>query len=263
MALISIITINYNNLEGLQKTIESVTNQTWGDFEYIVIDGGSNDGSVSCIESFTDKIDYWVSEKDHGIYNAMNKGLKLANGKYVVFMNSGDYFLSKDTLQLCSDIICNYHADLFYGQIKIDDALTSVEKTIDYPSKLTLSYLQKMVINHQACFFLRDTLLEFNGYNEEYRLASDYHYYLKMYINKKIFHPILFPIVKYDLSGISSLRMEDYKNEMKVVWDNTISPLLFETENNYLKLLTTIKDSKILKFAFKVRDYKIKLLSGK
>ncbi|AOC95310.1 glycosyltransferase [Flavobacterium sp. SH_e] len=261
MALISIITINYNNLEGLKKTVESVINQTWQDFEYIIIDGGSTDGSVEYIENKKNKIDYWISENDSGIYNAMNKGIKIASGKYISFMNSGDCFLSLNTLKLCSDIIINNNADVFYGQIKIDDVLK--EKTVIYPSKLRLSYLQYMVINHQACFFLSETLQNFHGYNEEYKLAADYHYYLKLYINGKTFLPILFPIVKYDLTGISSLRMEEYKIEMKKVWDSTIPHYLFETENNYFSLLTTIKDSKILRLAFKLRDYKIKLFNGR
>lgn len=258
---ISIITINYNNLEGLKKTVESVVNQTWKEYEYIVIDGGSTDGSVAYIESQSGKIDYWVSEPDTGIYNAMNKGILKATGEYVTFMNSGDCFLSLSTLQLCGALFCNYRADVFYGQIKIDDALT--ERTIVYPSTLTLAYLQKMVINHQACFFLLDTLLKFNGYDQKYKLAADYHYYLKLYVNGKTFHPILFPTVKYDVTGVSSLQMDEYRVEMKQVWDLTVPSFLLETENNYLNLLSTIQNSKILKLAFKVKDYKKRLFNGK
>lgn len=258
---ISIITINYNNLEGLKRTVESVVNQTWKEFEYIVIDGGSTDGSTAYIQSQDDKIDYWVSEPDKGIYNAMNKGIAKAGGKYVVFMNSGDSFISLNTLQLCSNFIYNYQADVFYGQIKIDNNL--YEETIVYPSKLTLAYLKNMVINHQACFFLLDTLLKFKGYSEEYKLAADYHYYLKLYVNGNTFHPILFPTVKYDVNGISSLQMDNYRAEMKKVWIDTIPPFLLEVENNYLSLLSTINKSKILRFAFRFRDYKIRLFNGK
>jgi glycosyltransferase involved in cell wall biosynthesis len=258
---ISIITINYNNLEGLKKTMASVINQTWNEFEYIIIDGGSIDGSAAYIESQSDKIDYWVSEPDNGIYNAINKGIKVATGEYVAFMNSGDCFLALSTLQSCATIFSNYHADVFYGQIKFDDVL--IERTMVYPAKLTLAYLQNMVINHQACFFLLDTLLKYNSYNEEYKLAADYHYFLKLYVNGKTFHPILFPTVKYDVTGISSVQMDSYRIEMKQVWDDTVPSLLFETENKYLNLLSTIKNSKILDLAFKVRDYKEKLFNGK
>lgn len=259
--LISIITINFNNIDGLKKTMTSVLGQTFKNFEYIIIDGGSTDGSAAYIESQNKNIDYWVSEPDIGIYNAMNKGIAKATGKYVSFMNSGDYFLSLNTLQLCSTIFCNFRADVFYGQIKFDDSLT--EKTMIYPTKLTLAYLQNMVINHQACFFLLDTLLKFKGYNEEYKLAADYHYYLKLYVNGKTFHPIVFPTVKYDVTGVSSLQMDSYKVEMNQVWINTVPSLLFEIENKYLNLLATIKNSKILKIAFKVREYKLRIFNGK
>ena len=87
---LSIITINYNNREGLRKTIESVVNQTYRNFEYIIIDGGSTDGSVEVVKEYADRISYWVSEPDNGIYNAMNKGVLAANGKYIQFLNSGD-----------------------------------------------------------------------------------------------------------------------------------------------------------------------------
>jgi glycosyltransferase involved in cell wall biosynthesis len=90
MLKLSIITVNYNNLEGLKKTIESVVSQTWQVFEYIVIDGGSTDGSAAYIEAQSVNIDYWVSEPDNGIYNAMNKGIKAATGEYLLFLNSGD-----------------------------------------------------------------------------------------------------------------------------------------------------------------------------
>lgn len=258
---LSIITINYNNLEGLKRTVVSVVNQTWQEFEYIIIDGGSTDGSAEYIQSQSDKIDYWVSEPDKGIYNAMNKGILKAEGKYVVFMNSGDFFLSPFTLHDCYTIIDTKDADIFYGQIIIDENYK--EKTIVYPKLLTLRYLKSMVINHQACFFKLTTLLEQNGYEEKYNLAADYHYYLKLYIDGKLFCPILFPIVNYDISGISSLRMEEYKKEMKRVWDDTIPAFMITLENDYLNLLSIIKRSLILKFAFKLREYKIKWFHAK
>ncbi|MEL1252650.1 glycosyltransferase family 2 protein [Flavobacterium sp. DGU38] len=258
---LSIITINYNNLDGLKRTVESVINQTWQEFEYIVIDGGSTDGSAEYIESQRDKIDYWVSEPDKGIYNAMNKGIYKAKGEYVVFLNSGDFFLSSAILQDCYAIIRNGNADVFYGQIKIDHH--HKEKTIVYPDLLTLSYMKDMVINHQACFFKLTTLLEHNGYDEKYSLAADYHYYLKLYIKGKIFCPILFPTVKYDISGVSSLRMEEYRAEMKQVWTDTIPTFLIKLEKDYFNLVSTIESSLILKLAFKLRKYKIKWFHGK
>ena len=95
---LTIITINYNNSKGLLKTFESIKNQTWLDFEYIVIDGGSTDGGKELIEN-NKQINYWVSEKDSGVYNAMNKGIRAATGDYIIFMNSGDFFYDNDVLE--------------------------------------------------------------------------------------------------------------------------------------------------------------------
>ena len=93
MPQITVITINYNNRDGLRKTIDSVVNQTHNDYEYIIIDGGSTDGSLDVIKLYSNRIDYWKSEPDRGIYNAMNKGIDVARGEYCIFLNSGDYFL--------------------------------------------------------------------------------------------------------------------------------------------------------------------------
>lgn len=98
MKIISIITINYNNKVGLKKTIESVIQQDFNSFEFIVIDGGSTDGSYDVIQEYRNYIDYWVSEPDKGIYNAMNKGITIARGEYCNFMNSGDFFYDKNVL---------------------------------------------------------------------------------------------------------------------------------------------------------------------
>ena len=95
---LSIITINYNHKEGLLKTIKSVVNQTYHDIEYIVIDGGSTDGSVDVVKQYEDSISYWVSEPDCGIYNAMNKGVAKATGEYCLFLNSGDSLHGTDSI---------------------------------------------------------------------------------------------------------------------------------------------------------------------
>ena len=111
----TIITINFNNSAELRQTIESVLGQTMKDFEYIVIDGGSTDGSVEVIKDYADHIDYWVSEPDKGVYNAMNKGLGKAHGEYVNFMNSGDTFHSPDVLEEVDSKIGD--ADILFGNV--------------------------------------------------------------------------------------------------------------------------------------------------
>jgi len=111
---LSIITVNLNNAEGLRKTIESVVTQTFTDFEYIIIDGGSTDGSVEIIKLYADKITYWVSEPDKGIYNGMNKGIMVAKGEYCQFLNSGDWLVNENVLkEVFADV------DIVYGDLKI------------------------------------------------------------------------------------------------------------------------------------------------
>ena len=102
---ISVITINLNNAEGLRRTLDSVFRQTTHDFELVVVDGASTDGSVELIHTYADRIDRWVSEPDGGIYNAMNKAVAMATGEYVIFMNSGDTFLRGRCLGPCDTAI--------------------------------------------------------------------------------------------------------------------------------------------------------------
>ena len=116
---LSIITVNLNNCDGLQKTIDSVVSQTFKDFEWIVIDGGSTDGSKELIEQYADHFTYWVSEPDKGIYNAMNKGIRVAKGDYLQFLNSGDYLYDRTTLEKC--LLPQNNADVIYGNLYLTD----------------------------------------------------------------------------------------------------------------------------------------------
>ena len=101
--LISVVTVSYNAVDTIERTILSVLNQTYSDIEYIIIDGGSTDGTVDLIKKYADKITYWVSEPDQGIYDAMNKGIDVATGEWINFMNSGDSFYRQDVLSSLFD----------------------------------------------------------------------------------------------------------------------------------------------------------------
>ena len=118
MSFVVIITVNFNHKEGLKNTIVSVINQkSFNDYEFIVIDGGSSDGSKDIIEKYARHIDYWVSEKDEGIYNGMNKGIRVAKGDYLIFMNSGDTFYNDHVLK---DVFCvDRNADFITGNHEI------------------------------------------------------------------------------------------------------------------------------------------------
>ena len=174
---LSIITINYNNAEGLIKTIESVITQNNINFEYIIVDGASTDGSVDIINNYSDKITHWVSEPDSGIYNAMNKGIKYATGEYILFMNSGDIIL--ETANLNS--LINKHTtgeDFIYFDMQIfkfedNNYLKS------YPEILDIKYFLEDTLPHMATFIKRDIFYKLGLYNEEMKICSDWAFFFK------------------------------------------------------------------------------------
>ncbi|MDO5332354.1 MAG: glycosyltransferase family 2 protein, partial [Bacillota bacterium] len=172
---LSIITVNLNNCDGLKKTIESVIAQTFTDFEWIVIDGGSTDGSKELIEQNSGNLAYWISEKDNGVYNAMNKGVYHAAGSYILFLNSGDYLTDNSVLET---VFSNeYDSDILYGDIIICDGANIIERRA-YDDILSFSYLLKWSIGHPSSFIKRQLLIDF-PYNESYKIVSDKEFFLK------------------------------------------------------------------------------------
>jgi glycosyltransferase involved in cell wall biosynthesis len=202
MKKLSIITITYNDKEGLEKTFESVQSQTWKDFEYLVIDGGSTDGSKELIEKNT-TIDYWVSEKDSGVYNAMNKGIQAAKGKYIIFMNSGDSFydetvLEKTAPKFDTDISILYGNSIYFKK----DGFRREEI---FPDKLSFSFFHTSGINHQATFIKRALFFDYFLYNEDYKICSDWEFFIYTICakNESYLHLGYF-ICNYDFMGMSS-----------------------------------------------------------
>ena len=167
---LSIMTVNLNNREGLQKTIDSVVSQTFKDFEWIVIDGGSTDGSKELIEQYAGHFAYWVSEPDKGIYNAMNKGIKVAQGEYCQFLNSGDWLWGADVLQSFYD--ASQNEDIIYGDCIEADGTRSV-----FPGKIDSLFLYRWTINHQSAW-IKSIWFKDEGYDESYRIASDWKFFL-------------------------------------------------------------------------------------
>ena len=178
----SIITVNFNNREGLRKTIESVINQSYKDFEYIVIDGGSTDGSRDVIQQYANRINYWVSEPDKGIYNAMNKGIAKATGDYLNFMNSGDCFYDNEVLKNVESY--GYDADIITGR----DYHYSEEKQIGHasiqPPRLSMITFFNATLDHQSSFIKRN-LFDNSPYCEDYHLVSDWIFFTEKIVSEK------------------------------------------------------------------------------
>lgn len=198
----SIITINFNDKAGLQKTFDSVFSQTCKDFEFIVIDGGSGDGSKELIEANQTKIKYWVSEKDKGVFHAMNKGISAATGEFLIFMNSGDVFNAPITLQeVTPDLTADY--DIYYGDNYKESPSSKRLKT--YPEKLNFSFFYTSSINHQSSFIRRSLFEKYFYYNEDYKIASDWEFFVYTICHQNV--PYLYlkkTIAVYDFTGISS-----------------------------------------------------------
>ena len=214
---LSIITINYNNKAGLQKTIDSVISQTFKDFEWIIIDGGSTDGSKDLIEKHSSYITYWVSEPDKGIYNAMNKGIMVAKGEYLYFLNSGDALYSHN-------IIENLFNNNLYGDIVYGNAIfINKDKTqlLVKPNKnISLSFfVSGHVINHQSTF-IRKKLFDSCLYNENLQLVSDWEFEIKQAILGKTYQYIDKIIVLYDYTGLTSKPSDLLSKERKSVINN-------------------------------------------
>lgn len=202
---LSIITVNYNDAEGLERTIKSVVSQTFKDYEYIVIDGGSSDGSKDVLLEYDPYISYWVSEKDDGIYHAMNKGVAHAIGSYCIFMNSGDCFYSRDVLERVAAL--DIKDDIIVG-----DVVSNIDGKV-IPTKsnreLSLYHLFSASIPHQASF-IRTVLLKKYPYDETLRIASDWKFFLQTIIFENCSFKYVDEIVaEYDMDGISSHNPEE------------------------------------------------------
>lgn len=224
---LSIITINYNNRSGLRKTIESIVNQTLQEFEYIIIDGGSTDGSVEVIKEYADRIDYWVSEPDKGIYDAMNKGIDQAKGDYCLFMNSGDCLHDGSVLE---DIMQELDGtSVIIGSVKLSDGrvFTSPhEVAIEYfYNKKSTDQLKRM--NHQSSFIKTELLRKYH-YDEKYKIVSDWKLLIQLLIYDNLsYKSINRTISLYDLIGISSIDAELDNKERLEVLSNDFPPHVF------------------------------------
>ena len=201
---LTIITINYNNANGLERTMASVNSQSMKDFEYIVIDGGSSDHSKDVIKQFDNVVDYWVSESDRGIYSAMNKGIRMSKGKFLYFLNSGDYLCDERTIGSVIENLDEFH-DIFYGDLFVrNDERNKVWKQV-HPKELTFSFFYNRTICHQACFFRRTLFEEIFYFNEEYKVYADWEFLIYAIFKREVpFKKFNMEICFFDTSGASS-----------------------------------------------------------
>lgn len=236
---LSIITINYNNAEGLRKTLASVASQTYADIEHIIVDGGSTDGSVEVIREYEQSLASrllplasnlkWLSEPDSGIYSAMNKGIeialgrrvvnafnrselvedknkgiKMASGEYLLFLNSGDYLVDADTLKNVFEDAND--VDIIYGD-RINVWKDGLERNRDsFPNHITGYFLYRGMISHQASFIKSDLFVKYGLYREDLKYGADWEFFLRTFLLYNCTYQHIYQnVVYFDCLGISSV----------------------------------------------------------
>ena len=255
--LITVITVCYNAGSIIEKTILSVINQTYPNIEYIVIDGGSSDNTLDIIKKYVDKIHYWISEPDKGIYDAMNKGIQKATGEWINFMNCGDSFYSTTTIEETFKL-SNPKSDIIYGDINL---LYEFGNFTRLATKTTEK--NYMPFYHQASFSRR-TLLQESLFNLKYKICADKNFFYQMFKRNKIFEYINITIANYEAeNGVSSTNKIRFKQEIGQIENKTsnikwkISFVLFKYITFFknqikkrlpVKLVNTIKEKNVKKY---------------
>lgn len=219
---VSIITINLNNLHGLQKTMVSVLSQDSSQYEWIIIDGGSTDGSVELLTENQNRIAYWVSEPDRGLYHAMNKGVDASSGDYLIFMNSGDCFADANVISSFYETLPS--ADVIYGNtIFVDKGGTEVSRHYARNFMRLSHFWHKGGINHQSTFFSKRCFEKYR-YNENNRIASDTELFMQL-----LYHGFLFVkwerfIACFEIGGESSIITPNDCKEFDAVINRLLPP---------------------------------------
>jgi glycosyltransferase involved in cell wall biosynthesis len=204
---ISLITVVFNDAAGIEKTILSIISQTWKDLEYVIIDGGSGDGTLDIIRKYEDRITRWISEPDEGLYDAMNKGLKIATGEYVWFINSGDQIYAVDTIEKMfrsSDI----NPDIYYGGTMIIDANGNEigDRRLKPPLQLSWrSFRNGMLVCHQSIVVRRMIAVE---YDLKYRISADIDWIIRVTRNAQNINNTGLVLSRFLEGGVSRTKVK-------------------------------------------------------
>lgn len=240
--VLSIITINFNDVTGLKRTVNSVFSQNNTEFEYIIIDGGSTDGSAAFINDNQTRFDYCISEPDNGIYNAMNKGILAAKGEYLLFLNSGDLLFANNTINKISSILKSKTKDIFFGNIVNRDEQDVV---VNYSQKITFKTFFDGSLPHPSSFIRRSCFLDANLYDEELKIVSDWKFFILGIFKRNFSFEYIDQIIAiYYLDGISSTNKEADTHERQKVLKQEF-PLFYDDYLEYQMLKYYFKKYKI------------------
>jgi glycosyltransferase involved in cell wall biosynthesis len=240
---LSVITINLNNAVGLEKTVQSIAAQTFTDVEFFVVDGASTDGSLKIIEQNANVITRYVSEKDNGIYHAMNKGIRMSSGEYLLFLNSGDYLVNPHVLENVLPLLNT--EDVIGG--KIIKLVNGKEHIVDSPPAITVEWFLDVSLHHQATFVRRSLFETYGYYNESYRLGGDYEFFVRTLLKERgTYKSIPEPICYFPTDGISNqqkwlqINMEEKERTWKMHFSNAV--------RGTIEAYTTLKNSREMKW---------------
>ena len=212
---ISVVTVCYNAEKTIEATIKSVLNQSYCNVEYIIIDGGSTDGTIEIIKKYSDKVTYWISEPDNGIYDAMNKGISMALGDFILFIGSDDTIFDCNVLLNVANFIGNNRNSVFYGDVILSP------KDIRYAGRFSKWTLVQKNICHQAIFYPTD-ILKNNLYDLRYRSFSDYNENMILW-GKGIpytYMPLI--ISKFKTGGVSAKGDEEFETQRGRIIRNSL-----------------------------------------
>ena len=254
---VSVITVTYNSLHSLRRTAHSVLSQAGVDFEYVIVDGFSTDGTLEYLKSFSSKNVRWISEPDKGIYEAMNKGTRLAQGDYCIFMNAGDRFVSDTVIQQMLPLLDE--TDIVLGnQIHLNSA-GRIDGYSPSRGAITLENIMRISLRHQSCFIKRKVLIQ-HPYDENLRLVSDWKFFLERYLDGNSFKAVNVDVCFFIAGGATDnnviLGASEKKSvwlqhlEYRTIWEKPYNPSLFEKARNkilfYLKYLRYSNRVKLL-----------------
>jgi glycosyltransferase involved in cell wall biosynthesis len=255
---LSIITINYNNASGLENTMQSVLSQNNEDFEYVIVDGASNDGSVDVIRQYAERFGCrlkWISEPDNGIYCAMNKGIRMASGHYVQFLNSGDYLASANVTKIMLKALKeNDYPSIIYGNMLKDMPNGILLKDRCFAGQ-EISFLgfYTGTLNHSPAYIRRDLFNKYGLYDENLRIVSDWKWYLQAIAlgeERPVYTDV--DVTVFDMHGISETNKELDKLERKKVLEELINPSIIADYDNWAFSIAQMKRLKRHPWAYKL-----------
>ena len=256
--ILSIITINRNNAAGLEKTMQSVLSQTRTDYEYVVVDGASTDGSVAVIErlapAFGDRLK-WISEPDKGIYNAMNKGIRMATGEYIQILNSGDSLVSPEVVdKMYAALEKAGHPSILYGNMLKDFPDGHVHRDKGFAGEdITLLSMYIGTLNHSPAYIRRSLFDKYGLYDESLKIVSDWKWYLQAIVfgeEKPVYADI--DVTLFDMTGISETNLELTRAERKQVLKELINSSILADYDAWVPSIRQMRRIKRHPWAYKI-----------